>query len=345
MQPTAETSAAAVPLSDTPDVASRGTSVGSMLLKLISHHSILLMCVALFILFSILAPDTFPTSTNLAGLALGQSVAALLALAVLLVVVVGEFDLSVGYTLGLSAVLTAKLASTTDLPIVMVFVISMVAGAAVGALAGVLVTRFKVVSLIATLGIGLAVSGVTVGVSGGMTLSQGIPDTFTNLVRTEILGLGSAVWIVLGVALVMYLVLNRTPVGAKLYAVGGAEQVARMVGIRVALLKCLMFAVAGALAAFAGIMQLGFAGAANPAFGANLLLPAFAAVFLGSTTVRPGFFNVTGTMLAIGLLAIGFSGLSLLGAPFWVLPVFQGLALIVGVVLGQVVRARTKAGR
>jgi len=130
-------------------------------------------------------------------------------------------------------------------------------------------------------------------------------------------------------------VLTKTPVGTKIYATGSSERVAEMVGIRVPLLKCAMFALAGATAAMAGMMQLGLAGAANPSFGANLLLPAFAAVFLGSTTVRPGFFNVAGTLLAVILLAVGFSGLSLLGAPFWLQPVFNGVALIVGVILSK----------
>jgi ribose transport system permease protein len=138
----------------------------------------------------------------------------------------------------------------------------------------------------------------------------------------------------------MYVVLVRTPLGRKMYATGGSERVARMVGIRTRLLKTGAFALAGLIAAFAGALQLGLSGAANPSYGSNLLLPAFAAVFLGSTTVRPGSFNVWGTVLAIMLLAVGFSGLSLMGVPFWVEPVFQGVALVLGVLLS---RSETRA--
>jgi ribose transport system permease protein len=186
-----------------------------------------------------------------------------------------------------------------------------------------------------------------VGVSGGQILSTGIPPFITGLARTQILGFGAAAWIVLAIAAIMYVVLTKTPVGRKLYATGGSEQVARMVGIRVRLMKTMVFVIAGLLAALAGVLQLGLSGAANPSFGSNLLLPAFAAVFLGSTTVRPGFFNVWGTMLAIVLLAVGFSGLSLAGAPFWVEPVFDGVALIVGVLLSRwnVVSARMRRTR
>ena len=310
-------------------------STSELVSGVLHRHSILLLIVGLSVVFSIMAPETFPTIANLQGLALQNSVATLLALAVLLVVVVGEFDLSVGYTLGLSAVLSAKLTSEYGVSVPLTILATIGVGTIVGLASGLLVARLKVVSLIATLGVGLAVSGLTVGVSGGQTISQNIPDFFSSLIQTKILGLAAVVWIVLAVAALMYIVLTKTPVGTKIYATGSSERVAEMVGIRVPLLKCAMFALAGATAAMAGMMQLGLAGAANPSFGANLLLPAFAAVFLGSTTVRPGFFNVAGTLLAVILLAIGFSGLSLLGAPFWLQPVFNGVALIVGVILSK----------
>jgi ribose transport system permease protein len=313
------------------------------------RHTLLLLIVALFIAFSAMAPMTFPTVGNLQGLALGQSVSALLALAVLLVVVSGEFDLSVGYILGFSAVLTAKLSGDLGIPAVPAILIALVCSAAFGALSGILTTRFGVNSLIATLGIGLAVSGLSVGVSGGQTLSTGIPDLVKDLARTKILGIDSAIWIVVIVAIVIYLVLTRTPVGKKIYAVGGSEAVARMVGIRVHLVKISIFTLAATLAGLAGVLQLGLSGAANPSYGSGLLLPAFAAVFLGATTVRPGTFNVWGTVLAIVLLAIGFSGLSLLGLPFWIEPVFDGVALVIGVLLSRstvrrVRRSRAKRG-
>ena len=89
-----------------------------------------------------------------------------------------------------------------------------------------------------------------------------------------------------------------------------------------------------------GLLQLGQVGSASPTYGPELLLPAFAAVFLGATSIRPGFFNVWGTILAIFVLAVNFSGLSLMGVPFWVSPVIDGAALIVGVLIaGKGVRS------
>jgi len=313
----------------------RGPRRRTGFLGLLQRHMILMLILVLVGIFSGLAPATFPTFQNLQGIALGQAVSALLALAVLLVVVVGEFDLSVGYILGFCAVLAAKLAGEYALPGLVAILLALLAGGLFGLLSGVLTARLKVNSLIATLGVGLAVSGLSVGVSGGQTLSSNIPDVVKDLARTRVLGIGGAVWVVIIVAVVLYVVLTRTPLGRKLYATGGSETVARMVGMRTTLLKVSVFATAGIIAALAGILQLGLSGAANPSYGSNLLLPAFAAVFLGSTTVRPGFFNVWGTVLAITLLAVGFSGLSLLGTPFWAEPVFDGLALIIGVLLSR----------
>lgn len=303
------------------------------------RHSILVLIAALFVIFTVLKPSTFPTSDNLLGIALDEAVAALLALAVLVVVVCGEFDLSVAYIVGFAGVLAAKL-SSSGMSGGFALILTLLAGGAIGLLSGLLVSRFRVNSLIATLGVGLAVSGLSVGVSNGETISSGISPLFGNMATVDVLGVEMAVWAVLILGIVMYVVLTRMPIGRKLYAVGGSERVARMVGIRTRLLKTGAFVVAGLIAAFAGSMQLGISGAADPSFGTSLLLPAFAAVFLGSTTVRPGSFNVWGTILAIILLAVGFSGLSLLGVPFWVEPVFQGVALVVGVLLS---RSETRA--
>ena len=94
----------------------------------------------------------------------------------------------------------------------------------------------------------------------------------------------------------------------------------------------LAFAAAGLWSAIAAIFELGQSGAANRCFGPELLLPAYAASFLGVTTYRPGYFNVPGALVAIVLLAVGFNGLNLLGAPYWLQPIFNGIVLILAVI-------------
>jgi ribose transport system permease protein len=215
----------------------------------------------------------------------------------------------------------------------LVIPIVVVAGILIGVLNGVLTAKFKIHSLIVTLGVGFAVSGGSIGLAGGKTLFEGIPMGIKDMARTEVLGFQSAVWIILVLAIAIYVMLAFTPFGRRIYAVGGSERVARLAGVKTDMVKILAFALAGGFAAFAGLLQLGQAGAATSAFGVNLLLPAFAAIFLGATAIRPGVFNVWGTIIAILVLAAGFNGLGLQGVPIWVQPIFNGVMLLGAVLL------------
>lgn len=292
-----------------------------------------LMLLIVIVVFSILQPDSFATTQNAKTILQQEAVLACLALGLLLPIAVGEFDLSVGYLLGFVSVVAADLGGKTGLPGGVIVPLCILIGLAVGTLNGVLTAKFKIHSLIATLGVGFAISGATVGVSGGTTLFAGISPVIPKLANTSILGLKSAVWIVFALAILLYVVLEFTPFGKRVYAVGGNERVARLAGVRTDMVKIAAFAIAGGMAACAGILQLGQAGGATPSFGVNLLLPAFAAIFLGATAIKPGVFNVWGTVIAILLLAAGFTGLGLEGVPLWVEPIFNGAVLLIAVMV------------
>lgn len=312
----------------TPRMGPRWRSTGW---GIVERYAVLIILVAVVVCFSIIEPATFPTKNNAVTILQQQSVLACLCLGLLLPIAIGEFDLSVGYLLGFTAVEAAALGGEAHLPGALVIVLVLLTGLLIGTISGVLVAQFRVHSLIATLGVGFGISGLTIGVSGSQTLFNGIPKIIPKLANTEVAGVQSAVWIVLALAIAMYVLLCFTPFGRRVYAVGGSERVARLAGVRTVAVKIAAFAGAGLFAALAGLMQLGEAGAANPGFGINLLLPAFAAIFLGATTIRPGVFNVWGTIVAILLLAAGFTGLALVGVPLWVEPIFDGVVLLVAV--------------
>ncbi len=299
----------------------------------LQSYGAVLLLILVCVIFSILSPETFATKQNAVTILQQQAVLACLALGLLLPIAVGEFDLSVGYVLGFTAVEAAALGGKTSLPGGVIVPAVILTGILIGTLNGVLTAGFKIHSLIATLGVGFAVSGGTVGISGGTTLFQGISPIIPKLANTNILGLKSAVWIVLGLAILLYLVLEFTPFGRRVYAVGGNERVARLAGVRTEMIKIAAFAIAGGMAACAGVLQLGQAGGATPSFGVSLLLPAFAAIFLGATAIKPGVFNVWGTIIAILLLAAGFTGLGLQGVPIWVQPIFDGVVLLAAVLV------------
>jgi ribose transport system permease protein len=300
---------------------------------LLQRYGALLILILICVVFSILSPNSFATKQNAVTILQQEAVLACLALGLLFPIAVGEFDLSVGYVLGFTAVEAAALGGQSHMPGGLVILIVLLTGVAIGTFSGILTSVFGIHSLIATLGVGFAVSGATVGVSGGTTLFAGIPEEIPKIANTDILGLRSAVWIVLVLAILLYVVLSFTPFGKRVYAVGGSERVARLAGVRTVLVKIAAFAIAGGMAACAGLLQLGQAGGATPDFGVNLLLPAFAAIFLGATAIRPGTFNVWGTIIAILLLAAGFTGLGLQGVPIWVQPIFDGSVLLVAVLV------------
>jgi ribose transport system permease protein len=305
----------------------------SRVIDLVQRFGAVLILIIVCIVFSILSPESFATKQNAVTILQQQAVLTCLALGLLLPIAVGEFDLSVGYVLGFAAVEAAALGGKSHLAGGLVIPIVLLTGLAIGTFNGVLTAKFKIHSLIATLGVGFAVNGATIGVSGGTTLFQGIPKIIPRIANTDILGLRSAVWIVLALAILLYLVLDFTPFGRRIYAVGGSERVARLAGVRTDAIKVAAFAIAGGMAAMAGLLQLGQAGGATPSFGIPLLLPAFAAIFLGATAIKPGVFNVWGTVIAILLLAAGFTGLGLQGVPLWVEPIFDGLVLLLAVLV------------
>jgi ribose transport system permease protein len=133
--------------------------------------------------------------------------------------------------------------------------------------------------------------------------------------------------------IVLWWLLEYTPVGRYLYSIGGNPQAARLAGVRVDRITTSAFALSGVVAAFAGVILAAELGSASPDIGVPYLLPAFSAVFLGATQVFPGRVNVPGTLIAIFLLATGVKGLQLAGAPSYISSLFNGAALIIAVAL------------
>lgn len=299
----------------------------------VRRYGTVALLLLLIVIFAF-ASSSFLTSRNWSSLLVTQSVVAFAAFAAIFPLVVGEFDLSIGYMLGFIAVLGAYVGDqgggTWEVLLTMI-----AAGLLVGLVNGILTVLFKISSFISTLGMGIILSGLAQGISGGQVLFAGVPETFVFIGRSHLAGLAISVWLVLVMAVILLYFTEHTPLGRQMYAVGGSERVAFLAGIRTRRIKIAAFALAGLMVAIGAILQLGSAGAANPTFGPELLLPAYAAVFLGVTTYRPGYYNVVGTVVAILVLAVGFNGLSLLGVPFWVQPLFNGAVLLIAVLVAR----------
>lgn len=317
-----DTSAAATP--------SWLVSLGRIIIR---RYATLLLLLVLIVAFASLSGQ-FLTVRNIQNILVVQTVLSCVAFAALLPLIVGEFDLSLGYLIGFVVMLGAYLGGAGYGAGVIVPAM-LLAGTAVGFLSGMLTVTFKISSFISTLGIGILISGLTLSLSGGQVLFSGIPPFILSIGQTSFFGVAVSVWFTLLTALVLFYFLEATPTGRKFYAVGGSERVAFLAGVRTSRIKVLAFTLAGLIISIGALFELGQSGAANAGFGPNLLLPAYAAAFLGVTTYRPGYFNVPGTLVAILLLAVGFNGLNLLGAPFWVQPIFNGAVLIVAVITAR----------
>jgi ribose transport system permease protein len=213
-------------------------------------------------------------------------------------------------------------------------------GLLVGLINGALVVLLDIDSLIATLGSSTFIAGVILWISNSQTIS-GVSDTLINVtVIDRFLGIPLEFYYGIALGLAMLYVFEFMPVGRRLLFVGRGRGVARLSGIRVARLRWGALAASGVISAFAGILYAGTLGSADPTSSLSFLLPAFAAAFLGATTIMPGRFNPIGSIAAVYFLVTGITGLQLLGVETFVQQLFYGGALILAVALSQFARRR-----
>jgi len=251
-----------------------------------------------------------------------------------------DFDLSIANVLTLSAMMIAVLNAELGWPVWAAALAAIAMGLAVGAINAFFITFFRIHSLIVTLGVGTFLEGVTLWISGSMTIS-GIANSLMNAVIVwRLFGIPLEFYYALVICAVVWYVFEYTALGQRMLFVGRGREVARLSGIDTDRIRWGCLIASGLLGAIAGILYCGTQGAADPVSGTALLLPAFAAAFLGSTSIRPGRFNPWGTMLAVYFLIVGITGLVFLGVSTFVQDMFYGGALVVAVTLSQLVRGR-----
>lgn len=287
---------------------------------------------AIIITFGVWAPNTFLTTQTLRSVASQQAVVAILALALLAPLAAGIYDLSVGAMLGLSVVLVTKMQSM-GVDFRLAIVLTLAIGAVVGAVNSFLIIFFRVNSFIATLGMSSVLLAMVYWVSGNEQIVEGISPDFVRLGQGSLLGVPLPFVYLLIVAAALLFLTELRPLGRQLYATGGNEISARLSGVRTDRMIAVSLVLSGTIAALAGVIFAAVIGSGSLSAGPPFLLPAFAAVFLGSTQIRKGRANVLGTLLAVYVLGLGVKGLLLVGAPFWVSDLFNGMTLVAAVAL------------
>lgn len=300
---------------------------------------------ALFIvIFSVMAPTTFPTIQTAHLLASTQAIAAIAALALLIPMVTGQFDLSIGATANLAGLVAATVQTRDMLGPYSAIALAIGVGLIIGIANGFVVVRLRVNSFIATLGMGSVLVAVQVIVTGNVEPLPVTDERWTALTQTKIFGFQSVVLFMLAIALIIWWVVEKTPAGRYMRASGSNSEAARLSGVKVDAWSWISLTASGFVSAIAGVLFVSLTGP-SLTFGPSLLLPAFAAVFLGSTQLVPGRINVWGTMLAIFVLATGVQGLQLVSGVQWMAAMFNGVALISAVALAAGRERRQAAGR
>jgi ABC-type sugar transport system ATPase subunit/ribose/xylose/arabinose/galactoside ABC-type transport system permease subunit len=301
------------------------------------------LLVVVVIACSIAYPSTFATVGNWQAIASSQSVNVVIALALMIPLLSNNFDLSVGSIAGLSTMVAAGLMSRDGMGLVESCLLVLALGVFIGSVNGLLVTRFGLNGLIATLGSATVLDAMLSWYSNNVSISSGFSQRLVDFGTATIWHVPWLTVVGLSAAAAVAYLITQTPFGRHLVAIGSSNAAARLVGIRVDRLVLTSYVISGGMASLAGILLLAQQGSATPGSnGIGILLPALAAVYLGASTWTPGQFNVVGTVLGLLFVAVTVSGLTLAGAAPWVNGAAYGGALIVAVGASAAFRRRRR---
>lgn len=306
------------------------------------RYGLIVVWIAVAAIFSALLPSTFMTMSNLQTIFGTQTVILVLALGLCVALSSGEVDLSITGTLAITSVLGASLNVTHGWPVLLTIMVMLIVGAFIGLLNALFVVGLGINSMVVTLGTGTFFNGIAVAVNQDTIF--GVSPSLVSAMRDQVFGLPLAFWYGALLTLAIWLVMRYTVLGTYFRFVGSNHNASRLSGVPVGGIRVFSLMATGMITAFAGVVMIGTLGSVNPAMSPPYLLPAFAAAFLGSTSISPGRFNALGTFIAVYFLTTGITGIQLLGSSGWAANVFYGGALVLAVAASQLVgRFRRKA--
>ncbi len=286
-------------------------------------------------IFALAAPDTFATWDNVKLILDQATLLAIIALGLTIVLVMLDFDLSIGAVATLGGVVGGMVAG--DVNPALGIVVGVAAGAGIGVVNGLVVAYLGVSSFIATLGTAAIASGITLKVTNGFPISN-LPQGFTGIADQGPLGISIPVFIMIGVALLAWVLLNLTVLGRRIDAIGGNAEATRLAGVKVLRYRLIGFVLTASFAALAGVILAARSLSAASGAGEGFLLDAFTACFLGAVTLRDGEFHVIGTLVGVLLMTVMANGLTQINAPGFSIDIFKGSVLILAVAVSGVTR-------
>lgn len=331
---------------DAPRVDRSGVAQVRGLLRPVLGPLVLVLIIAFF---GSLYPDTFLSRVNLETNILEVvSFLVVVAAGQTVVMVVGDFDLSVGGVAALSTATTASFIATVTLSgdpqepgsVLWAVLIGLAIGVVAGLINGALVSYLGVLAFIVTLGMAQVFTSLARYRVDGKPVFGLVEDNFVNVARGDTLGISNKIWISLLLAAAIWFLLDRTTLGRKMYAVGGNPEAARLSGINTKLIRLIAFAIAGFYAAAAGILQAASTATANTTAPQGWMLQSIAGVFIGMAMFRDGRPNLPGTVLGVILLRTLDNGLNFTDINDFLQTAISGLAIVIAVLPPAISRLR-----
>jgi ribose transport system permease protein len=298
----------------------------------LARYGTLASLAALLIVFSLARSDVFPTVDNLLNIMNQVSILGTMAFGLTVCLVMGLFDLSIAAmaTLGgyVATFLLVQYPDTISVPLAVL--ISLAVAGAIGVFNGLIVSYLGISAFIATLATGSIITGAMLGISNSKTIITGIPDEFLVIGQGSVFGVSNPILIMLAIGVILWLLLEHTQLGRHLYAIGGSMEASRLSGIAVKRYAPIALAICAGCAGLGGLIAASVLGAGRPqGVGDTYLLNAFAAVFIGASSLRPGKFHIIGTFIGVMLIGVINNGLSVMGVPTYWQYIVQGVLLII----------------
>lgn len=292
---------------------------------------ILIGLLFLILIISIYNPK-FLTASNVMNVLKSNAVNAIICCGMLLAILMGEIDISVGSTVGLTGVMSAYLLTNAGLPVGVVVILCLLIGAAVGLINGISISYLQVPAFVATLATQCIGRGLTEIITGGVTIRIR-NDVFTGLGNSN---LGNISIIVLYAALIIALtwfLLNKTRFGYYVYALGGNKLAAQYSGVDVRKYNMLPYVIIGLLCSLGGMIWAARLGSAAATLGEGFEMDAIAAVVIGGTSMSGGVGTVGGTLIGILIIGVITNGLNMMGIDSFWQGVFKGIIILVAVIV------------
>ncbi len=316
----------ALPTTSEPVPAPLPKTASVALRSLLRHETVLAVLLALVLAVLASQSDRFFTLDNLLNQGRLMTEVSLVALAMTFVIITGGIDLSVGSIFGLAAILLGVFWQKLGIPLPLAMAAALCVGVLAGLVNGLIITRFGVPPLIATLATLMLYRGLAEGISEGRSV-RGYPEWFLDLAQGEWLGIPNQLWVLWACAVAAGVLLATTTWGRATYAIGANETAARFSGIATARTKLLIYSASGLMAALAAVIFVSRVSTTRSDMGSGLELDVITAVVLGGTSIFGGRGTIVGTVLGLAVMQALKNGLSLAGVKG------DGTIIVIGLIL------------